>query len=189
MGANIWGKLPPHWKRRLGPIFLILQTGLLSIGDPFAWFGGTFVFWILGLIATYLHWHFTQRHKTEIETLQQEIVKLNAIISEHEEVQQEHVKRYGAAFRDVLVEIGKECGLDRDDRVSVYKARENLSEFVLLGRYSPNVVYERPGRGTYPINRGLIAEASESSGPPYEDLPDPHPQKAQYSRWHKDHGL
>lgn len=182
-------KASARQKKILPAVFLFLTTALMSLGDPWPMcLRPPFITWVLGLGALVLHLYFTHKYQADLQTSEKKVESLEVAVREREQVQAEHRIRYGAAFREVLAEIGSERRWNANDRVSVYKARENRSGFALLGRYSPNDSYDKPGpRATYPIDRGFIADASNHRGLHHTGLPDP--KEKEYVQWQKGHGL
>ena len=61
--------------------------------------------------------------------------------------------------------------LGNNDRISVYSHEEQA--FIMLGRYSPNPEYKKPGRGIYPDDQGCIGEAWRQGKSIISNIPNP----------------
>lgn len=64
-----------------------------------------------------------------------------------------------------------QIGLNNNDRISVYSHEEQA--FIMLGRYSPNPEYKKPGRGIYPDDQGCIGEAWRQGKAIISNIPTP----------------
>lgn len=73
--------------------------------------------------------------------------------------------------------------LDYNDteRISAYRHRKSIGAFQLIGRYSENPVYNRPGRPIYPESQGVIRDAWRA-GHATARLPDPGSDEKNYYR-------
>lgn len=65
------------------------------------------------------------------------------------------------------------------ERISVYS--HNGRAFVMLGRYSENPEFDKPGRGIYPDSEGCISAAWQNGKAHFDNLPDPVIDEAAYN--------
>lgn len=80
---------------------------------------------------------------------------------------------YFAIWDNRLKVLAEVLNLDARDRVSVY--RHKGSSFTMVGRFAVLPELDRPGRGVYPVDQGVIGAAwSRGDGKcVVQDLPDP----------------
>jgi hypothetical protein len=74
-------------------------------------------------------------------------------------------------WRQVLIPVFEQLNLDNTCRISVY--RYEASNFIMLGRFSPDPEKQRTGRGYYPSDQGCIGAAYRNKESLALDLPDP----------------
>lgn len=60
-------------------------------------------------------------------------------------------------WRNLLIQVFKDLGLGNDCRISVYRYED--SNFIMLGRFSPDPMKQKTGRGFYPADQGCIGKA------------------------------
>ncbi len=72
-------------------------------------------------------------------------------------------------------------GYGDTERISAYRHREAISAFQLIGRYSENPTYNKPGRPVYPEDEGVIRDAW-GEGVATASLPDRRTDEEEYYR-------
>lgn len=127
------------------------------------------VFFILFIFLSLLFLYIEQDEfkilKTKSENDNNKIVELkdqNKILSEQisslESGSELIYNSYSELFESFLRLLFASLELNHEDRISVYKVNKNEVElFELIGRVSDNPELEKPGRRTYPIDKGVIS--------------------------------
>ena len=80
-----------------------------------------------------------------------------------------------------LRDISRALKFDHDDRISLYIVLEN--EFAICSRVSVNPELEKIGRGSYPINQGIIAKAWEQNMVFENNIPQYAKKNKKYSNY------
>lgn len=125
---------------------------------------------ILGILGSIVTWRRTPK-----------ISKLQGRIAELENNLAQQQSGYFELLTNQLSVLATLIGFGDTERISVY--RHNGRSFEMLGRYSLNPEYQKPGRVIYPDNEGCIGEAWSSTRGLrafVDDLPNPTTSLGQY---------
>ena len=151
------------------------RLGWLSMLTPWAP-----VMVLVGTVLSAAGVYATEQQKARISRLEQEIAAARGKINDA----QQSAFEMGQGYTDVLAAhlqaiTHDVSGFDSSARVSLY--RHLGDRFSLLGRYSPNPDYRKPGRSHYPEGQGCIGKAW-TDGEAEDRLPDPATDSAGYQQ-------
>ena len=91
-----------------------------------------------------------------------------------EKCKQEAETDYRWRLSQLLRRASGSLGLNKPtQRISVYKHENEIGQFVMIGRYSCNPVYNKDGRMYYPGNEGVICEAWKTGEKVFEIFSNP----------------
>lgn len=110
---------------------------------------------IIGLLLTF----FNNRKIANIEKQNQTLLKDKVALKE---TLDEYILVFSETITNELHRIAKELKFDDQDRISIY--RHVANKFIMIGRYSENEEFNKPGRMQYNDNEGLIAEVWKNHG-------------------------
>lgn len=85
---------------------------------------------------------------------------------------------YSDLLRAELAILASKLGFGHNERISVYK--HDGRAFVMLGRFSSNPHYDRPGRGVYPDSQGCIRDVWSQGRAVGVNLPNSGTNLAEY---------
>lgn len=105
---------------------------------------------------------FTWKQNTGIRSLNNKYEKLSSWASNHKD-------GYFQILEETLKLLAENINFGDNERISVYK--HDGSAFIMLGRYSSNPEFNKPGRAIYPDNQGCIGEAWRNGSVEAHSLP------------------
>ncbi|NNH67523.1 hypothetical protein [Rhizobium laguerreae] len=118
----------------------------------------------------------------------------NSELEDQIETANELIRSFGSDYFDIwdnrLKVLAEVLGFDARDRISVY--RHAGTTFTMVGRFAQLPELDRPGRGFYPIDQGVIGAAWKAGDGKciVQDLPDPlHELEAYCARTRDEWGL
>jgi hypothetical protein len=111
------------------------------------------------------------RSRQRISELQYEISRLRTDLDGTQQDFVELVQDLYVVFETQLGILSDKLRFGNTERISVYT--QDSDAFIMLGRYSKNPEYQKPGRAIYPNDEGCIARAWRNGECFIADLPDP----------------
>lgn len=90
-------------------------------------------------------------------------------------------------FSNYLYGIFRQLDLRTDERVSLYKL--DLEEYLCIGRFSDNALYQSKPTRLYPAKQGFIASAWQVGTVENADSPDPKTDWPAYVQYHAKYGF
>lgn len=124
-----------------------------------------------------------QKSRTELESqLQYEKRKASQLTDSVDRWR----KGFDEFFKHSLIFLYNSLGYGVNDRISIYEHNSEDNTFVMVGRYSSNPTYNKPGRNIYPNNEGYIALGWKGNSFCQGELPDPDTEFDEYVNVIKD---
>ncbi len=152
------------------------------------WFVSTapgIAFTVAAVFAVYQLFVNARRNRS-IRSLQEQLGRLQENLEEvrgnyHTLLEEVRGSHYAMCSSQLTSILRKALGYGDTERISAYRHRESIRAFQLIGRYSENPDYNRPGRPMYPDDQGVIRDAW-LDGDATASLPDPKTDEESYYR-------
>lgn len=129
----------------------------------------SFIMYLIGLTKSV-------KNSERVSVLQQENNELKA---RHDEIKSDYYSKLDSIL-SVISEYRYNFG-DKE-RISIYKHTGEC--FIMLGRHSEDPVYNEKGRGSYPDNQGVLADAWRNGSSMDDKIPDFNRNKEKYTDHH-----
>lgn len=110
-------------------------------------------------------------HQKSITDLEKDNAEKGNKIIDLESALTDSIQEMNELFNSYLTLMVKNLGFKYNERISVYKVHEG--KFVLIGRASDNPNLQKVGRGSYPLEEGLIGKGWAEGEYFIDNLPDP----------------
>ena len=111
--------------------------------------------------------------ESELEVEKQRVVQLSDSVERWK-------KGFDEYFKHSLIFLSNSLGYGVNERISIYEEDLESSSFVLVGRYSNNPLYNKPGRDKYPKDEGYVALGWTGNEFCQGTLPDPNENFEEY---------
>lgn len=154
----------------ISAILLVFALDLfkLAFDDKARWYwrAGSGVL-LLATVASCWYGTKAQRHLTA------ENARLRDQVESDAQLIESFGSDYFETWENFLRNLSESLNFDARDRISVY--RHDGSAFTMVGRFAVLPELQKPGRGVYPVDQGVIGAAWKSGEGQHvvQDLPDP----------------
>ena len=129
------------------------------------------IFYYISVVLAVIFGFFGLSNQKDITDLEKDNFQKGSKIIDLENALSDSIKEMNELFNSYLTLMVKNLNFGHNERISVYKVHDG--RFVLIGRASDNPNLQKIGRGSYPLEEGLIGKGWAEGEYFIDNLPDP----------------